>query len=244
MPVHYLLKFIQPGNNMCERILKYLFLFLLSAYLSLPGAADTSTYETKPFSKEKWEEISSGLDYTETAQKKTEQKEAEQKTDYDLSGFGVIIKYIGFALIIGIIGFICAQIIMSLINKNQNIKKSSVHITHEDELHEENIAEWPLQQILNTYVREGDVRNVVRIYYLMSLQLLHLNGYIKWEKDKTNSKYLMELSAQPFAADFAALTTIYETTWYGKYLPDETVFGVIKSQFDMFNHSFPKPDAR
>ncbi|ABG59397.1 hypothetical protein [Cytophaga hutchinsonii] len=231
---------------MIERMIRYLFVILLSVYLTLHAAADSNSYSEKPLNKQKWEELSNGLDYTEDPNKKPKEKEPvskEKDTAPDLSGVSEGIKYIGFALIIGIIGYICALVIASLVNKNARIKKQTLQITSEDELQEENISEWPLQKILNKYMHEGDIRNAIRIYYLMALQQLHLNGFIKWEKDKTNSKYLLELSAQPFVADFSALTTIYETTWYGKYVPDEAVFSIIKDQFTMFNNQFPRPDA-
>lgn len=246
MPVPYSPKFNQPGNNMIERMLRHLFICLLSIYLPLSAAGDSSSYAEKPLNKQKWEELSNGLDYTEDSKDKPKEKEAtkEKNTDFDLSGINVFIKYIGFALIIGIIGYICALIITSLLNKNASIKKSNIQITSEDDLQEENISEWPLQRILNKYMDEGDIRNAIRIYYLMSLQLLHLNGFIKWEKDKTNSKYLLEVSSHPFVADFSALTRIYETSWYGKYIPDAVVFAVIKSQFTVFNNQFPAPDGK
>jgi len=88
------------------------------------------------------------------------------------------------------------------------------------------------------------MRNAIRVYYLMSLQLLHLNGFIKWEKDKTNSKYVSEFSSDPRIQDFSNLTLFYETTWYGTFIPDETVFEVAKSQFTLFNNQFPKPDEK
>ncbi len=227
-------------------MIRYLFILLLSVYLPLHVAADSSSYSEKPLNEQKWEELSNGLDYTEDPNKKPKEKEdvnKEKNTGPDLSGVSELIKYIGFALIIGIIGYICALIIASLVNKNATIKKQNIEITSEDALQEENISEWPLQKILNKYMHEGDIRNAIRIYYLMALQQLHLNGFIKWEKDKTNSKYLIELVDQPFAKDFSALTLIYETTWYGKYIPQEAVFNVIKDQFTMFNNQFPTPDA-
>lgn len=204
-------------------------------------------YKVNTLDKKKWETISGELDYTEEQKKEQEPvKEPETTSDSstDLSWLGPFIKIFGFVLILGIIGFILAKLLPMILYKNARIAKSKIEIESEEELHEENIAEWPLQKLLNKYVADGDIRQAIRIYYLMSLQLLHLNGFIKWEKDKTNSKYILEFSSHPKAEDFSNLTRLYETTWYGTFQLNEHLFEVAKNQFTMFNNQFPLSDEK
>lgn len=222
------------------------FVFLNSPVLYSQQAQD---YKTNTLDKDKWKTLSEGLDYTEEKKEKSKEKPLEHKQEEkssgtDFSGLAPLLKVLGFILIIGIIGFILAKLLPTLLYKNSAVVKSNIDIESEEELHEENISEWPLQKLLNKYVADGDIRNAIRIYYLMSLQLLHLNGFIKWEKDKTNSKYILEFSSHPQASDFSSLTSIYETTWYGNFQLNENMFNVAKNQFLMFNNQFPLPDEK
>jgi hypothetical protein len=232
---------------------KTFFILCLSVFVLLNSpmlySQQVQDYKTNTLDKEKWKTISEELDYTEEKKEKPkehpkERKQEEKTSSMDLSGIAPLFKVLGFVLIIGIIGFILAKLLPTLLYKNSAVVKSNIDIESEEELHEENIAEWPLQKLLNKYIADGDIRNAIRIYYLMSLQLLHLNGFIKWEKDKTNSKYILEFSSHPQAADFSNLTSIYETTWYGNFQLNASMFDVAKNQFLMFNNQFPLPDEK
>lgn len=229
-----------------KKILFILVVFSLVLFKSSWSySQDQSDYKVNTLDKKKWETISGELDYTE--EKKDKPKEAAPTNtapSADLSWMAPIIKIVGFILILGIIGFILAKLLPMVLYKNSKVSKSNFDIEVEEELNEENIAEWPLQKLLNKYISEGDIRQAIRIYYLMSLQLLHLNGFIKWEKDKTNSKYVMEFSSQPQSEDFSNLTRLYETTWYGNFQLNENLFDVAKNQFAMFNNQFPIPNEK
>ncbi|MGN6646543.1 MAG: hypothetical protein ACTHJT_08430 [Cytophaga sp.] len=230
---------------------KTVFIFCLSVFVFLNSpllySQQTKDYKANTLDKDKWKTLSEELDYTEEKkpkEKPQEYKHEEKSSGMDFSGLAPLFKVLGFILIIGIIGFILARLLPTLLYKNSAVVKSNIDIESEEELHEENIAEWPLQKLLNKYITDGDIRNAIRIYYLMSLQLLHLNGHIKWEKDKTNSKYILEFSSHPQASDFSNLTSIYETTWYGNFQLNESMFDVAKNQFLMFNNQFPLPDEK
>jgi len=228
-----------------------LFVFFMLCLNSVSNAAlPQKNYPENSLNEKKWEEISSGLDYSEEKKKEEEEKKKEKKIapqqpiSWNFGALGPILKIIGFIIIIAVIAFLIAKLIPALLYKNARVSKSPIEIESEENLEEENISEWPLQQLLNKYVSDGDMRNAIRVYYLMSLQLLHLNGYIKWEKDKTNSKYVLEFSSDPRIQDFSNLTRFYETTWYGTFIPDEAFFAVAKSQFTLFNNQFTKPDEK
>lgn len=246
MRVHLPTKFNYSGSSMKKTIFIFSLILFVLFNSSWSYGQDQNDYKVNTLDKKKWETLSEELDYTEEKQEKPKEapKPDTPPPSADLSALAPIIKIVGFILIIGIIGFILAKLLPMILYKNARVTKSNIDIEVEEELNEENIAEWPLQKLLNKYMTDGDIRQAIRIYYLMSLQLLHLNGYIKWEKDKTNSKYVLEFSSQPQAADFSNLTRLYETTWYGNFQLTESLFDVAKNQFAMFNNQFPVPNEK
>jgi hypothetical protein len=226
-------------------------LFLLSLYFVGTFSqvkADSTNYKVNTLNKKKWESISSGLDYTEEDKKKepqkTEKKEEPTNKNIDFSFLAPFLKVIGFILILGILGFIIARLIPAIVNKNAAVKQSIKIDIGDTELKEENIAEWPLEKLLSNYIKDGDLRNAIRIYYLTTLQLMHMNGVIIWKADKTNSHYVSEFSEHANAKDFSDLTRIYETIWYGQLIPDETMFSIASNMFNTFNTQFHIPNEK
>jgi hypothetical protein len=226
-------------------------LFLLSLYFVgtfFQVKADSTNYKVNTLNKKKWESISSGLDYTEEEKKKEpekkEKKEEPVNKNIDFSFLAPVLKVIGFILILGILGFIIARLIPAIVNKNATVKQSIKIDIDNTELKEENIAEWPLEKLLSNYIKDGDLRNAIRVYYLTALQLMHINGAIIWKADKTNSHYVSEFSEHANAKDFADLTRIYETIWYGQLIPDETMFAVASNMFKTFNTQFHIPNEK
>jgi|GEM_PF-2369041 hypothetical protein len=206
------------------------------------NTCNTETYDsisstlklpTNHLDEKKWDTIASGLNYAE------EIKEETTTTPPDLSFLGPLIQIIGFILVLAILAFIIAKIIPVILKRNKSVNQT-LHITVNDALiNEDNIDEWPLQKMLDEYLKENDFRNSIRIYYLKTLQLLHLNGHILWKADKTNSHYITEFFNHTRSSDFINLTRIYETIWYGQLVPDEQMFSVARNQFESFNAQFP-----
>ena len=248
--MHLPIKSILTGSSMRKNcVLIFIFLLLLNSNTVVYSQQEKDgEYKVNTLDKKTWETLSEELDYSEEKKPKKEEpkpKETKEETSsMDLSGIAPIFQVIGVLLIIGIIGFILAKLLPSLLYKNSSVQKSNIEIDVEEDLLEENISEWPLEKLLKKYVTDGDMRNAIRIYYLMSLQLLHLNGLIKWEKDKTNSKYVIEFSSHPKSEDFSNLTRVYETTWYGNFKIHEDLFEITKNQFMMFNNQFRVSDEK
>jgi uncharacterized protein YxeA len=155
----------------------------------------------------------------------------------DLSG-------VFFVVIIVIVLVIVSLIVQRMIsqgNTNQKIKSTySASELMEDELKETSIDEWPLQKLLTKYKQENNIRHVIRIYYLMTLQSLHQAQYIQWERNKTNDHYLMELVNRSEYTSFAELSHIFNYVWYGEYSLNNHQYAKACEAFDMFIHPLTK----
>jgi hypothetical protein len=84
------------------------------------------------------------------------------------------------------------------------------------------ITEVVKKKTLNDLMAEYGFKKAFRMYYLMFLSQLQDKGLIVWKKEKTNREYMMELRSQDlfhqglFHQDFAKVTSIFETLWYGE----------------------------
>ena len=101
---------------------------------------------------------------------------------------------------------------------------------------EENIHEIDFDLAVEDAVNQRNFRLAVRLLYLQTLKRLTDSGQINYKPDKTNRKYVHELTNKPFQADFEALTRQFEFVWYGDFPVDEIQFGQIRQQFQQFNH--------
>lgn len=84
---------------------------------------------------------------------------------------------------------------------------------------------------INKATDERNYRLAIRFLYLKLLFLLNQKGLINWLPEKTNRKYLQELSDNILYGTFKNLSRIYEYSWYGHFNPD-------KNQFEGFFEEF------
>jgi hypothetical protein len=71
--------------------------------------------------------------------------------------------------------------------------------------------------------------------YLQSLKQLADRELIIFSPDKTNNRYVKELSGNGYQQEFAFLTNSYEYVWYGKFALDPSRYKTLKGQFILFN---------
>ena len=102
--------------------------------------------------------------------------------------------------------------------------------TLDDNIHEINFTDR-----INQAVEARHYRLAVRLLYLQSLKSLADAGLIRWQADKTNRQYALELMGNPKRLPFEQLTTQFEYVWYGDFPVDEARFGLIRQQFNQFN---------
>jgi len=84
---------------------------------------------------------------------------------------------------------------------------------------------------------DGHFREAVRFRYLDMLKHLHHAGIIEWSKHKTASDYKKEIPRGDKRKNFNLLTKIYLYYWYGKFVPRQDDYEVIKELFEEFQRN-------
>lgn len=224
-------------------VLKYIYLFLLSSTIYFCTSnllvADSTSAD---FNEKHWQEEVNKFDFKQ--EKLPEVKPtSDNNSDISLPSLPDLSSII-YVVIIVIVLVAVAFLVQKLVfqgNANSKINKTySASELIEEELKESPIEEWPLQKLLTKYKQEGNVRHVIRIYYLMTLQSLNQAQYIQWERNKTNDHYLMELVNRPEYASFAQLSHIFNYVWYGEYALDHKQYAKACETFDSFIHPLTK----
>lgn len=129
-----------------------------------------------------------------------------------------------FLITIGIL-IIVYQVLKNNSSFSFNGKKNKVKVKLTDEFpleNPENIEELNFEFLVNQAKKDNDYRKAIRFYYLWILQRLTEKNLIKWNKNKTNYEYLIELKQNPIQSDFSNNSYIYDYIWYGNFeLNDE-----------------------
>lgn len=99
---------------------------------------------------------------------------------------------------------------------------------------EENLDEIrdnDFEQLIRKAKADSDYRKAVRYYYLWVLQKLSERNLIRWDKDKTDYEYLLELKNPVIREGFSVNTYIYDHTWYGNFDLDLKEFEMAEAVF-------------
>lgn len=181
--------------------------------------ATTRSYQqrelvVRKFDDNKWKEIVGDVDYTEKPRK--EDKKEASPVRFSMPWGGSVLRFISYAVIAAVIGalvyFVLKNISFSLKIRRTELKSADL------EQPVDHIEEIDINALLERARREGDLKLVVRLYYLELLKQLNQRGVIQWKKDKTNKDYLSELfSSNFFFEDIRRLTLSYEAVWYGDH---------------------------
>ena len=145
-----------------------------------------------------------------------------------VSGFGIFMKIVAFA----VIGFIIYAIVKIIINKEgtwifgKNKKKITV-----SERVAENIHTIDFNAIVKQSKQDKDYRLTIRYYYLWLLKSLSDKEIIEWDIEKTNSDYLYEIKAPILKENFKYLSYIYDYSWYGEFDLTEKDFAKAETAF-------------
>lgn len=141
-------------------------------------------------------------------------------------------------LMYGVLGIIIVLIIIFIIKNAGGIyfgkEKNKIKYDTSDESGEEDLEQIGnnnFELLIQKAKSEGDYRKAVRYYYLWVLQKLTDRNLIKWDKDKTDHDYLLELKNHTIKEDFSTNTYIYDYTWYGKFELNSNEFQLAESIF-------------
>jgi hypothetical protein len=181
----------------------------------------------KTFDEAKWREVIGDNDF------KQERPEMPDFSMPNLAWGGILLKAIGFGLIIAIIVLLLYFVFRHI---NFSAKRKITPITPYDSQDEEDIQQMDIPALLKQALAEKNFKLAVRLYFLSLLKNLDQAGMIQWERDKTNRDYLRELfSREEYYDDVQKLTRTYEEVWYGDYaLPEAALLSIIQ-KFEALN---------
>jgi hypothetical protein len=189
-----------------------IFIFIVNAFT----AQGTGVDSTMQISKEQWQEITEGRDYTENFQSREEKKETHSPSapgnfNLNIPGF----KYVLYVLVLALVVYLCVRVFKNFSN-NAEVKQKTVTLDAMKEI-EENIHEINLEDLLQEALRSKNYRIALRLHFLIIIKLLSQKGEINWAKEKTNWEYYSELRNRDFAAPFKEIILSFENFWYGEH---------------------------
>ncbi len=189
--------------------------------------------------KQKWEEITSDMDYSGVSEVLDEEKgddsfgeDAVRERRRISSGGGSLFGaglFKGFAIVflIAVVVMIILFLIKDGLPDNKKTEKTAITL----ENIEENIHETDLERFIREAKEKGDYALAMRLYYLSVIKELSLKKLIKWKRDKTNGEYLRELRGSNFFTEFNEVTNIFERIWYGGGKIDAETFAGLEGKF-------------
>lgn len=135
-------------------------------------------------------------------------------------------------LFILIFAVIITVLYLYLKNRQPSTKKVIVDV--EDDWNPEVITKSELELRLEKAMDDEDYRECVRIYFTFILQELIKKGWIKWEKDKTNFDYSLEMRKKPESFRFDETVRLYDIIWYGEYEIGKDIYELVQPVFDSY----------
>ena len=206
----------------------YLFIVFCTFSLILNAA-----HQSMKLSPKQWQELSEGIDYTETYKdlepdKKTENTFKWNPFDHDFSNF----KFVFYFLIIGLVVFLIIKIVSSF-KKNPAIKPNAISISSIEEI-EEKMHELDLEILLKEALQDKNYRIALRINFLIIIKMLSQRGYIIWAKEKTNWEYHSEVKDKNLSSLFRDIIVSFEPVWYGEHQLTEEQFNAVSPTYENF----------
>lgn len=182
-------------------------------------------YTSRKFSKTEWKRIVGETNYAEEAE-----KAVNPMPNVPWNPF--ILKVIGYIIIFGLITFLIILFVkQALKDSDKKIRKEKEAALFSDQTTPEALEEIDLEKLLQEALAQNNLRLAVRLYYIKLLKHLNREGYIRWEKNKTNREYAEELGRAGFSREFRRLMIAYEYVWYGNRTPSVDEFNTIESNF-------------
>lgn len=92
------------------------------------------------------------------------------------------------------------------------------------------------QQEIDKAVAGGDYRLAVRLQYLRLLKHMAEKNRIRYQQDKTNMDYLLQLYNTEYYHDFFRITRHYEYSWYGRFAVSPDAYRLISQDMEQFQN--------
>lgn len=97
------------------------------------------------------------------------------------------------------------------------------------------------QQEIDKAIRSRNYRLAVRLLFLRLLRNMADKNVIRYQHDKTNLEYLLQLRPTHYYHDFFRITRHYEYSWYGQFEVSEEAFRVIHDEINRFDNQIGNP---
>jgi hypothetical protein len=180
-----------------------------------------------------WKTESSGFDFTEYPPQKKEKKADRQNgpfrfPDWKLGWLAPFVKYGSLVLLIGLLVWLISMVVKQYISAPELSKEDLLSW----EVNPDKISYDKLEELLETYLRENNHRQALRILFLMVLKDLSTMELIVWKKNKTNHDYLRELKDTGLQLSYRRISIAFDAARYGNYTVTETSFLVVRGHFD------------
>lgn len=136
-----------------------------------------------------------------------------------------------------IIGGFVAFLIIFLSNSNVSLfRKKDRRIDDDSAVEEtEDIFAINYQKEIDKAAAAGNYRVAIRLMFLRTLKNMAERNIIRYQPDRTNLDYLMQLSSTTYYNDFFRITRHYEYSWYGHFEVNQESYQLIKKEFENFD---------
>ncbi len=112
---------------------------------------------------------------------------------------------------------------------------------HDNEAMPEDIFSIPFSREIEKAEAAGNFRLALRLYFLQLLRVLADQNIIRYQADKTNMEYLLQIQATRYYQQFFRLTRHFEFSWYGLFPVPETAYQAIREEFIFFMNEIRQP---
>ncbi len=220
----------------------WLSLIWVGGLMSLSAGLSAQSEEPAAFNRDSWQEMVKDLHYEDDRVPERISEEAARQEGASAERKPLISLDWGpgltraMLIIMGVL--VMAILIWVLVNylngpKNRRVPTNQqLHLALEEV--EENLHQSDIDPLIERAVQEQRYDLAVRLYYLNVLKRLSRQGWIRWQKDKTNHQYLQEMRERAVFGDFRELTRIFERVWYGGFALSASDFDPIAKQFQAF----------
>ncbi len=130
-----------------------------------------------------------------------------------------------------VILFYLANSNLGLLRKNKKIK--SVAGPDEEEMPEDIFA-INYQVEIDKAAGRGDFRMAVRLQFLRLLKGMTERNIIRYQQDRTNLDYLLQLKDTGYYRDFFRITRHFEYSWYGHFEVTAGAYQLIREDIEQF----------
>jgi hypothetical protein len=146
-------------------------------------------------------------------------EEAKRKEQNNSDSISINLGPLAWIFYIAIAGAVIFLVYILINEGVSNLFSSNRNktVNNFEEITAENIENADIITLIKNAENDDDYRLAIRYYYLLVLKTLSLKNYIKFEDDKTNNEYLIEVSDKPFSKDFQYTSYLYNYIWYGEF---------------------------